>query len=211
VHRAGRPPHCEAAANGGTATYTFAATEPGTYLYHSGTAPAVQVEMGLLGAIVVRPYGYDADAPTAYGDAESAYDREYLFVLSEMDPDIHEMVEHGDSFTGTAALGDYFSKYWFLNGRTGPDTMAEAGVDWLPTQPYNVLPRMHPGEKVLMRVISAGREPHPFHHHGTTPGSSPATAGSWRARRAPVRPLLRGLHDRGRARRDLRRDLRVDR
>ena len=156
---------CEAAA-GGTATYTFAATEPGTYLYHSGTAPAVQVEMGLLGAIIVRPYGYVDESPTAYGDIESAYDREYLFVLSEMDPDIHEMVEHGDSFTGTAALGDYFSKYWFLNGRTGPDTMAEAGVDWLPTQPYNVLPRMHPGEKVLMRVISAGREPHPFHHHG---------------------------------------------
>jgi len=156
---------CEAAA-GGTATYTFAATEPGTYLYHSGTAPAVQVEMGLLGAIIVRPYGYVDESPTAYGDIESAYDREYLFVLSEMDPDIHEMVEHGDSFTGTAALGDYFSKYWFLNGRTGPDTMAEADVDWLPTQPYNVLPRMHPGEKVLMRVISAGREPHPFHHHG---------------------------------------------
>jgi len=39
-------------------------------------------------------------------------------------------------------------------------------VGWLPTQPYNTLPQMIPGETVLMRVVSAGRDPHPFHHHG---------------------------------------------
>jgi hypothetical protein len=37
---------------------------------------------------------------------------------------------------------------------------------WLPTQPYNSMPRMHPGEKLLMRVIGAGRDLHPFHTHG---------------------------------------------
>ena len=25
---------------------------------------------------------------------------------------------------------------------------------------------MHPGEKVLIRLVGAGRESHPFHHHG---------------------------------------------
>lgn len=156
---------CEATA-GGSATYTFTADQPGTYTYHSGTDAALQVEMGILGAIVVRPYGYDANNPTAYGHPDSSYDREYLFVLSEMDPVIHDMVAFGDSFLGTDVLGDYFSKYWFINGRTGPDTMAGAAVPWLPTQPYNILPQLHPGERVLARIVSAGREIHPYHVHG---------------------------------------------
>ena len=156
---------CQAAA-AGSATYTFTAEQPGTYLYHSGTNAALQVELGLLGAIVVRPYGFDPNNPTAYGHPDSAYDREYLFVLSEMDPIIHQMVEYGDSFAGTDVLGDYFSKYWFINGRTGPDTMAGNNLSYLPTQPYGSLVQMIPGEKILMRVVSAGRDLHPFHHHG---------------------------------------------
>ncbi len=47
--------------------------------------------------------------------------------------------------------------------------MAEAtlpGTGRLPTQPYNSLPRTHPGDRVLMRVVGGGRDMHPFHHHG---------------------------------------------
>ena len=58
------------------------------------------------------------------------------------------------------------SVLWFINGRNGPDTMADAYASWLPNQPYNVLPRTHPGETVLARVIGAGRDLHPFHFHG---------------------------------------------
>ena len=156
---------CEALP-GGSASYTFTATEPGTYQYHSGTDAALQVEMGILGAIIVRPVGFDPLNPTAYGHPDSAYDREYLFVLSEMDSRIHELVSYGDPFEGNELLGDFFSNYWFINGRTAPDTMAAPGVAWLPTQPYNILPRMNPGDTVLMRVVSAGRDLHPYHHHG---------------------------------------------
>src|SRR5215813_7752614 len=45
----------EAAANNGTASYSFTADHPGTYLYQSGSDQAKQVEMGLYGALVVRP------------------------------------------------------------------------------------------------------------------------------------------------------------
>ena len=55
---------------------------------------------------------------------------------------------------------------WFINGRNAPDTLLDDYVYWLPTQPYNALPRMHPGERLLMRVVNAGRDLHPFHHHG---------------------------------------------
>ncbi len=41
----------EAAAGGGSATYTWATIKPGTYLYSSGTHPQVQVQMGLYGAM----------------------------------------------------------------------------------------------------------------------------------------------------------------
>jgi hypothetical protein len=40
------------------------------------------------------------------------------------------------------------------------------GSGILPTQPYGSLAHMHPGEKVLIRLVGAGRESHPFHHHG---------------------------------------------
>jgi FtsP/CotA-like multicopper oxidase with cupredoxin domain len=135
-------------------------------MYHSGTDPALQVEMGLVGAIVVRPYGFDTNNPTAYGHPDTAFDREYLFFLTEMDSRIHEAMDFNESLGGTDFLGDYFANYWFINGRTAPDTLAGAHVPWLPTQPYNILPQMLPGERVLMRVVSAGRDPHPYHHHG---------------------------------------------
>jgi hypothetical protein len=47
---------CEAVP-GGSVTYTFTATAPGTHAYYSGTQGDLQVEMGLYGAIIVLPTG----------------------------------------------------------------------------------------------------------------------------------------------------------
>ena len=151
-----------------TVSYSFVASQPGTYLYHSGTSPELQVEMGLAGAIIVRPTGWSSAAPTAYGDGRSAYDRETLFFLTEIDPRIHDTVELQGvaGLTATDYLSDYFPGYWFLNGRNAPDDLGAAQSILYPTQPYNCVPRMHPGEKLLLRVVGAGRDQHPFHHHG---------------------------------------------
>ncbi len=43
------------AAPGGTVTYSFVATTPGTRAYYSGTQADLQVEMGLYGAVIVLP------------------------------------------------------------------------------------------------------------------------------------------------------------
>jgi len=53
-----------------------------------------------------------------------------------------------------------------MNGRAAPDTMAADFSPTLPTQPYNAVTNMHPGEKLLLRVIGAGHQMHPFHTHG---------------------------------------------
>jgi hypothetical protein len=145
-------------------TYTFTASQPGTYTYHSGTKPELQIEMGLVGAIIVRPAGFSAANKTAYGTSDTAYDHEYLFVLSDIDPNVHDMVEFGmanqiDNSKRVAAL-------WLINGRMAPDIMFPAFAPWLPHQPYNCLPRTNPGKKLLLRVVGAGRDIHPFHVHG---------------------------------------------
>ena len=106
-----------------------------------------------------------------------------------MDPRIHQLVEFQGpaALAGTEYLADYFPVLWFVNGRAAPDTMSPAGAAWLPYQPYNIVPRIHPGEKMLMRVVDGGRDLHPYHHHGnhsriiardgrlleTTPGAGP--------------------------------------
>ena len=152
------------APSGGTVTYTFTAGQPGTYQYHSGTQPDLQVEMGLYGALIVRP----AAPGCAYDHPDTCFDREYLFLLSEVDLDIHQAAELQVGGAGPIVLpsGAYHSEYWLMNGRAAPDTMAPAGNALLPSQPYNILPRMHPGEKLLIRLVSGGREMHPFHTHG---------------------------------------------
>jgi FtsP/CotA-like multicopper oxidase with cupredoxin domain len=157
------------AAPGASVSYRFQATQAGTYQYHSGTNPGVQVEMGLFGAIVVRP----STPNQAYAHAATAYDREYLFVLSEIDKRVHEQIaalsitnQVNDATTSTLDLTGYHATLWFINGRNAPDTMFPDSVPWLPTQPYGSMARMHPGERVLMRLVGAGRDLHPFHAHG---------------------------------------------
>jgi hypothetical protein len=85
-----------------------------------------------------------------------------------MDPRIHQHVNAfgPTGFENTEYLSNPFPVVWMINGRAAPDTLADAGVGWLPHQPYNAFPRMHPGESILMRVVGAGRDMHPFHHHG---------------------------------------------
>ncbi len=157
-------------------TYSFVASAPGTYLYHSGTNTDLQVEMGLVGALIVRPTGFQqgtgSDHPNrkAYEQAGTNYDRETLFLLTEMDPAIHRQV-YTQVFatppqTPAVDTSTIRPTMWFINGRNAPDTLLEDYVYWLPTQPYNALPRMHPGERLLMRIVNAGRDLHPFHHHG---------------------------------------------
>jgi hypothetical protein len=154
----------EAAANTGSVTYTFTAGSPGTYLYESGSNVAKQVEMGLYGALVVRP---GAGAGFAYGSS-SAFDpsREYLLLLNEIDPDLHHAVEVGATYDYNALRDRYFA----INGREFPDTIQDNGSALLPNQPYGALVRIQPtsptDKPALLRMINAGTANHPFHPHG---------------------------------------------
>ncbi len=157
-----------------TVTYTFTATRPGTYLYEAGTDPEKQVRMGLFGALIVRPAPDDGTGTRvprddqAYDSADSAFDlsEEFMVLLSEIDPYQHQAAEQRKPFN----LNTYKPRYWLINGRGYPDSIADNGASWLPNQPYGSLATVHPthpGETpALARYLSVGSEDYPFHPHG---------------------------------------------
>jgi FtsP/CotA-like multicopper oxidase with cupredoxin domain len=119
---------------GGTVTYTFTASAPGTHAYYSGTQGDLQIEMGLYGAIVVLPVKVPANCTTgyhalnvtaqahwgetdfrlanatgqkgaAYDHPASCYDREYLFQWAEMDTRIHRQAQAQVAARATCTAG----------------------------------------------------------------------------------------------------------
>lgn len=168
-----------AAAGGGTVSYSFVATNPGTFLYESGTNPEKQVRMGLFGALIVRP----SAVPTggAVGSTASQYannradsrfkpSEEFMVLLSEIDPYQHQAVENNKPFN----MNNYHPRYWLINGRGYPDSIADNGASWLPAQPYGALAKITefdrtattPDQPGMARYLNVGTEDYPFHPHG---------------------------------------------
>ena len=157
-----------APAAGGSVTYTFTAGSPGTYLYSSGTDVTKQQQMGLYGTLVVRP----ATASAQVNDrADSAFSpqHEYVYLLSEVDPDVHLAVERNQPVDWSA----YNARYYLINGRSMPDTLAPNNASWLPSQPYGALVHIKPYDAAtnplpaVIRYVNAGRVNYPFHPHGS--------------------------------------------
>jgi FtsP/CotA-like multicopper oxidase with cupredoxin domain len=192
----------------GTGTYRFVATHAGTYLYESGTSPELQDQMGLVGAIVVRPKGFP---DYVYGPAETGWDpanntptsvkgvstqfnrdREFLHLLSEVDPDLHACFEEarfgrtvksvppGDGTLASRCdptkapfsydMNQYKARYWFINGRAFPDTVSPNDSEHLPAQPFSALVHVTPRSAndlapAVVRYLNAGPVAYPFHPH----------------------------------------------
>lgn len=119
-------------------SFTFPNLKAGTYLYESGTHPAVEVPMGLYGVLIVRP----ATPGQAYNDPVSAYDTEHVVVFSDVDPVLNTMVRTGRY--GSALYPStvkYAPKYFLVNGKAYPQTV--------PMTANN-------GDRVLLRLVNAG-------------------------------------------------------
>jgi len=171
----------------GTVTYSFVASKPGTFLYESGggqktsgtpslySSPQVQVRMGLFGTLIVRP---SMGANYAYDRADSQFNAstEFLALLSEIDPYLNAAVLKG---TKAFNMNNYHPRYWLINGRGFPDSIADNFATWLPSQPYGSLATIHPLNTTaapsdpaynplpsITRYLSVGTEDYPFHPHG---------------------------------------------
>lgn len=127
-------------APGAVGTYEWLNFEPGSYIYQSGTHPAVQVQMGLYGGVK------KTDTLTA-AYANVPFDKEVSLFYSEIDPALHNAVASGAY--GTPAFpgaNSYSPKYFLVNGK-----------------PYQGQPPISAGnvnEKILVRLYNAGLESH---------------------------------------------------
>lgn len=126
------------AAVGATRSYTWNNLRPGTYLYHSGTHPQVQVQMGLYGAMT-----HDAASGQAY--AGVPYDGQTTLLFSEVDPALHAAVANGDYGPGQAVTStiDYRPRYFLINGESHDAASLTMTVG-------------SPGQTILLRLINAG-------------------------------------------------------
>lgn len=118
--------------------YVWNNFQPGSYIYESGTHPAVQVQMGLYGPAVK-----DFAAGQAYQD--EAYTVGVPLVFSEIDPALHNAVNSGNYGPGTAMTStiDYKPKYFLINGE--PFVPAQA-----------TLPAGTSGGGTLLRLFNMG-------------------------------------------------------
>ncbi len=161
-----------APANGGSVTYSFVASQPGTFIYESGTNPAKQVQMGLCGVLVVRP-ALGPDYANNRPDSRFKMGAEFLVLFSSIDPYLNQAAEqqvlYGKPFNFD--LNNYRERYWLINGRGFPDTIAPNFASWLPSQPYGALARIQPYDPVtnplpaLERFVNVGTEIVPMHPH----------------------------------------------
>ncbi len=138
--------------------YSLIVNKPGVYLYESGTRSERQILMGMYGVIVVRPEGYDIpahpDFKTAYGAGTmSEYDRENILILSEIDSNLNNQIDHGDDYD----MSTYHPDCWLVNGRTFPATVEEPDQS---SQPMGSIIRCNTGDKVLLRIVNAGFNAH---------------------------------------------------
>ncbi len=128
-------------APGQTGAYVWPSLKTGSYIYQSATHPAVQVQMGLYGALT-----HDQAAGTAYSGV--AYDNAVTLLYSEIDPVLHAAVR--DGVYGTAAYPstlNYKPEYFLINGAPYAD-------------PPPAFPTAATGQRVLLRLMNAGLQTH---------------------------------------------------
>ncbi|MBW8307099.1 MAG: putative Ig domain-containing protein [Thiobacillus sp.] len=141
--------------------YTWSSMKPGTYLYHSGTHPQVQVQMGLYG-------GVSKDAATGEAYAGVAYDNELMLLYSEIDPRLHEAVANGTY--GTSAAPSTPECPADIQGNPGQLTSAlcyQPQYFLINGKPFEVndpplppLATLAAGERTLLRFLNAGLQTH---------------------------------------------------
>jgi FtsP/CotA-like multicopper oxidase with cupredoxin domain len=169
--------------------YYYKPHDPGTYMYHCHFEETEHVHMGMIGPCFVSPLqnhyppagvplsrwggSTDPSAPRGYvyndGDGSTAYDREYIQVLSEIWAESHWC----DSHIQLPEWSDYAPEFYLINGRAYPDTLKPSGPgtdpltgDLIPHpdhpelkyQPDSALIKAHGGERILLRLINLGFE-----------------------------------------------------
>ncbi|MBE3559738.1 MAG: multicopper oxidase domain-containing protein [Ktedonobacteraceae bacterium] len=133
--------------------YRFVARYAGTYWYHCHVEAPEHIQMGMYGPLIIHPRG---ESTKAYHNTPP-YDKEYTFVLSDIDSKAHQGVYNALNKNGEEVKWtDYHPNYFLINGKAWPDTMMDPNTSINATV----------GQKVLVRLINTGDVVHMIHTHG---------------------------------------------
>ena len=126
-------------------TYEWTDLRPGTFLYQSGSHPALQVQMGLYGC--VKKDFSNTGGNQAYDGVE--YDNDVVLVLSEIDPAIHDAVEADDYGLGKSITStiNYTPKYFLVTGQAYTSAQVPLSIGQV-------------NDRVLLRLVNAGIKSH---------------------------------------------------
>jgi manganese oxidase len=144
----GVPETSPSARVGHSVTYRFRAPHAGTYWYHCHVETIEHLTMGMYGALVVHP----PEGPGRAWARGPDYDRAYTLVLSEADPTWHDAIADNRTPDRTR----HHPTYFFINGRSFPDTMHHSDTHL----------GGHLGDRLLVRLVNAGYGWRSMHMHG---------------------------------------------
>lgn len=136
--------------NGGQSyTYTFLAPHAGTYHYHCHVDTVLHYEMGMYGAVIIRPPNGSTSVAWSGGPA---FDKEYLWQLHTFDSSWRTGggggMGGGGNTSGTNTTR-YRPDYFMINGRDGNNLNADS----------TVAISAGAGQKVLVRGVHSGYQP----------------------------------------------------
>jgi FtsP/CotA-like multicopper oxidase with cupredoxin domain len=154
---------------GRTFTYFYHPRDAGTYMYHCHFEDVEHVHMGMTGVVFVRakqnqtPLNPGEKYAYNDGDGSTAYDREYVLLLTE----VWNYAHWSDAHIQAIEWSTYNPDFYLLNGRVypdtvlpnyDPDTVYPAGSDGerMRYQPLSSLIQANSGERVLLRVVNLG-------------------------------------------------------
>jgi len=125
---------------GAQVVYYFFAENAGSYMYHCHVEASEHVQMGMYGALLIRPKGFAAylaaGKPSVFQKTNFGTPRfndeynantlktkplEYVFLLGDVDMTWHEQVRTLQNPASAAA--QFKQDFWLVNGRSFPDTI----------------------------------------------------------------------------------------
>lgn len=121
-------------------TYRFTAPFAGTYLYHCHVDATLHFEMGMYGAVIVRPA---SGATNVAWDGGPSFAKEYIWQLGTFDSTWHTQTATG------AGTMRYTPNYFMINGRDGTNLLTDTATAINAPQ----------GSRVLLRLISYAYAP----------------------------------------------------
>ncbi|NLH72413.1 MAG: multicopper oxidase domain-containing protein [Verrucomicrobia bacterium] len=111
---------------GQTVQYVWKNVSAGTYLYHSGSHPALQVQMGLYG-LLRKNFTNTRPLSQAYEGVPYFFTREKVWVFGEIDFDVHDAVRDGTYGTTVKSMIHSTPDVYLLNGEPFITTSVSGG------------------------------------------------------------------------------------